>query len=464
MRYLPVCLDLLDAPALVAGGGAVAARRIDLLRRAGARITVVAPVLHATLEPQVRAGTLTWYARGFEPADLDGARIAIAATDDPATNAAVARAARAAGIPVNVADAPELSTFIVPAIIDRSPLVVAVTSGGTAPLIATRVRERIEAQLDESWGRLASFAGRWRERIRAATITGLTRRNFYDWLLTGPVAAAIRAGHEAEAERLLGARLAATSGPAPGFVSLVGAGPGDPDLLTLAALRALQRADVILADRLPPPQVLARARRDAEIIDVGKRPGDGPERQAAINELLVEHARRGRWVVRLKGGDPLVFGRGGEELQQLRAAGIAYEIVPGVTAALACAAHAGIPLTHREHASALQLVTAHGSRGIDDLDWAGLARPGQTLAFYMAARELARVSTRLVGAGLAPDTPVAVVENGTLPEQRVLVTDLARLPEAAARHAIQSPAMLFVGAAAASAAELHWFGAAPLRA
>ncbi|MBM5812951.1 MAG: uroporphyrinogen-III C-methyltransferase, partial [Gammaproteobacteria bacterium] len=415
-----------------------------------------------TLAALARGDALSWRARGFEPADLDGARIAIAATDDPATNAAVARAARAAGIPVNVADAPELSTFIVPAIVDRSPLVIAVTSGGTAPLLATRVRERIEAELDESWGQLARFAGRWRDRIRAATATGIARWNLYDWLLAGPVAAAIRAGHEAEAERLLGARLTAPAAPAAGFVSLVGAGPGDPDLLTLAALHALQRADVILADRLPPPQVLARARRDAEIIDVGKRPGDGPERQAAINELLVEHARRGRWVVRLKGGDPLVFGRGGEELRHLRAAGIAYEIVPGVTAALACAAHAGIPLTHREHASALQLVTAHGSRSIDDLDWTGLARPGQTLAFYMASRELARVSARLIGAGLAPDTPAAVVENGTLPEQRVLVTDLERLPAAAERHALQSPAMLFVGAAAASAAELHWFGAAPL--
>ncbi len=464
MRYLPVCLDLLDTPALVVGGGPVAARRIDLLRRAGARVTVVAPELLAPLAGLARDGFLRWHERHFEPADVVEARIVIAATDDRAVNAAVASAARAAGIPVNVVDAPELSSFIVPAIVDRSPILVAITSGGVAPLLATRLRERIEAQLDESWGRLAVFAGRWRARIRAATAAGATRRNLYDWLLEGPVAAAVRAGRETDADQLLAERLDTGDSPAAGFVSLVGAGPGDPDLLTLAALRALQRADVILSDRLPPPQILARARRDAEVIDVGKRPGDGPERQAAINQLMVEHARRGRYVVRLKGGDPLVFGRGGEELAELRAAGIAYEIVPGVTAALACAAHAGIPLTHREHASALQLVTAHCRGTMDDIDWSGLARPGQTLAFYMATKELTSVCARLVAAGLAATTPAALVENGTLPEQRVLVADLARLREGAARHGIQSPAILFVGAVAACASELHWFGAAPLEA
>jgi uroporphyrin-III C-methyltransferase/precorrin-2 dehydrogenase/sirohydrochlorin ferrochelatase len=257
-------------------------------------------------------------------------------------------------------------------------------------------------------------------------------------------------------------RLARPEETAPGKVTLVGAGPGDRGLLTLHALRALQQADVILSDRLVSAEILALARREAQVISVGKQPGGHGARQSRINRLLVVHARRGRAVVRLKGGDPFVFGRGGEELEYLRRHGVAYEVVPGITAALACAAYAGIPLTHREHSQGLQFVTAHCRDSLDRIDWQGLARPGQTLAFYMGVAELGTLRDRLTGAGLSPATPAVLVENGTRPEQRVIVTTLATLPEGAARQAISSPAMLFVGEVAGLANRLGWFGKAPI--
>lgn len=462
MRYFPAFLDLHGAPALVVGGGEVAARKLDLLHQAGARITVVAPDVTARISALVQEQELRWFPRPFDSADVEGMNIVIGATGDREVNAAVARAAREAGIPVNVVDDAALSSFIVPAIVDRSPLVVAISSGGVAPMLATRVRALIENLLDESWGRLALFAERWRARIRSGFGDLSARRRFYDWLLAGPVAALLRAGRDGAADRLLAERLAAGSSEPSGFVTLVGAGPGDPELLTLRALNALQTADVILVDRLVSPQVLARARRDAEIIDVGKTQGGHGARQERINRRLVAEARRGRRVVRLKGGDPFVFGRGGEELEYLQRHGIAFEVVPGITAALACAAYAGIPLTHRDHAQGLQFVTAHCRESLDGIDWAGLARPGQTLAFYMGVAELDAIRDRLTAVGLSPATPVALVENGTRERQRVVVTELTDLPAAAQRHSVGSPSMLFVGDVAALATKLHWFGAAPI--
>jgi uroporphyrin-III C-methyltransferase/precorrin-2 dehydrogenase/sirohydrochlorin ferrochelatase len=288
------------------------------------------------------------------------------------------------------------------------------------------------------------------------------RRQFYDWLLDGPVAAAVRAGRESEADLLLKTQLGRKAKTPAGKVMLVGAGPGDPGLLTLRALRALQQADVILADRLLSAEILGLARREAEIIDVGKQPGGHGARQGRINRLLVVHARRGHAVVRLKGGDPFIFGRGGEELEYLKRHGIAYEVVPGITAALACAAYAGIPLTHRDHSHGLQFVTAHCRDSLDRVDWRGLARPGQTLAFYMGVAELDVVRERLIEAGLPPATPAALVENGSRPEQRVLVTELAALAAAARSHAMTTPALLFVGEVAGLAPQLAWFGREPL--
>jgi uroporphyrin-III C-methyltransferase/precorrin-2 dehydrogenase/sirohydrochlorin ferrochelatase len=461
MRHFPIFLDLRGAPVLIVGGGEIAARKLGLVRAAGAAATVIAP--HAV--PAIAGlppSELRWNVRRFEPADVRGVRLVIAATGNREVNAAVAAAAREANVPVNVVDDPALSTFIMPAIVDRSPITVAISSGGAAPMLATRLRERIEAMLDDSWGRLAQFADRWRARIRAALPDLADRRRFYDWLLDGPIAGAVRSGREQDADELIGRRLASGARKSAGKVTLVGAGPGDAGLLTLRALRALQQADVILADRLVSAEILALARREAQIIDVGKTPGGHGARQGRINRLLVVHARRGRVVVRLKGGDPFIFGRGGEELEYLRRHRVAYEVVPGITAALACAAYAGIPLTHRDQAHGLQLVTAHCRESFDRVDWRGLARSGQTLAIYMGVGELEAVRDRLIEGGLNPATPAALVQDGTRPQQRVVVTTLAVLPDAARRQDIASPAMLFIGEAAGFAKRLGWFGDAPV--
>jgi len=462
MRHLPVFLDLQGAPALLVGGGRIAARKLALLRSAGAAVTVVAPAACPEIVAQAARGEVAWHKRRFATDDVAGVRIVFAATDDEAANDAVAAAARAASIPVNVADDGARSSFILPAIVDRSPLVVAVSSGGAAPMLATAVRARIEALLDESWSRLAAFADRWRAAIRSARPAVPARRRLYEWLLDGPVAEAVRAGREPEAQRLLEGALAEAA-PAPrGFVSLVGAGPGDPELLTLRALRALQAADVILADRLVGPEILARARREAEVVDVGKSAGGPGASQERINRLLVHHARRGRRVVRLKGGDPLVFGRGGEEADWLARHGVPFEIVPGITAALGCAAYAGIPLTDRRFAETVHFVTAHGADAADRVDWAGLAGRRQTLVVYMGVAAVGRVRERLLAARLPAATPVAIIENGTLPGQRVLLTDLGGLESAVASHAVGSPALLVIGESAAEAARLAWFGPAPV--
>jgi uroporphyrin-III C-methyltransferase/precorrin-2 dehydrogenase/sirohydrochlorin ferrochelatase len=462
MRHLPVFLDLQAAPALLVGGGGVAARKLALLRSVGAEVTVVAPSACPEIAGLAGRGEVCWRQRRFEPGDVAGMRIVFAATDDAPVNDAVANAARAAGVPVNVADDGARSNFILPAIVDRSPLVVAVSSGGAAPMLATAVRARIEALLDASWSRLAGFADRWRQAIRSARPAIASRRRLYEWLLEGPVAGAVRAGREAEAERLLRAALASKAPEPRGFVSLVGAGPGDPELLTLRALRALQAADVILADRLVGPDILSRARREAEVVDVGKAAGGGGASQDRINRLLVHHARRGRRVVRLKGGDPLVFGRGGEEADWLARHGVPFEIVPGITAALGCAAYAGIPLTDRRFAETLHFVTAHGADAAERVDWQRLAGRRQTLVVYMGVAAAARVRERLLQARLPAATPVAIVENGTLPGQRVLLTDLAGLESTAAAQQVASPALLVIGESAAESARLAWFGPPPV--
>jgi uroporphyrin-III C-methyltransferase/precorrin-2 dehydrogenase/sirohydrochlorin ferrochelatase len=463
MRYLPLFLDLHGRRAVVVGGGVIAGRKVDLVAAAGPRILLVAPTLSEALAARLARGEVEHAAAGFEPAQLDGAAFVVAATDDRAVNAAVAAAARARGIPVNVVDDLELSDAILPAIVDRSPLVVAISTAGTAPVLARFLRERIEAVVDDSVGRLAAFLAGWRGRIKAAAADLRERRRLYDWILHGPVAQRLRSRDEAGAAALLERRLGegdlACSG---GRVTVVGAGPGDPGLLTLNALRALQAADVVLHDRLVSPEILALARREAELIEVGKSASGHSVAQARIHELMAEHVALGRHVVRLKGGDPFIFGRGGEELQFLRELGISFEVVPGVTAALACAAYAGIPLTHREHARSVRFVTAHCRESIDAVDWRGLARSDETLAVYMGAGTLPRLAAELVRHGRPACTPAAIVENGTRAEQRVLLGDLATLPALAEAEGIGSPALIIVGEVARHAATLHWFGAAPV--
>jgi len=461
MRYYPVFLDLRDRPVLLVGGGAVAQRKQVLLLRAGAALRVVAPQAHPAFHAAAAEGRLALRLRGFRADDLEGAVFAIAATDDPAVNAEVAAAARARGVPVNVVDAPALCSAILPAVVDRDPLIVAIGSEGSAPVLARRLRERIEALLDPSLGALARLLERWRGRVRERFAAVPQRRSLWERAIDGAPAAALRAGRSEDAEAAMAALLATAETRSGGEVVLVGAGPGDPGLLTLHALRAIQDADVVFHDALVSDAVLELVRRDADRVLVGKRGGAHSVAQADIHRQLLEAARAGLRVVRLKGGDPLTFARGGEELAFLRQHGIPYRIVPGITAAAACAAYAGIPLTHRAHAQSLTLVTAHCAESLDRLDWRALAAPNQTLAVYMGVAVAAALSQRLLAARAAPSTPVAIIENGSRAGQRVILCRLDALVDRITSERVSAPAMLLVGSVAALARTQHWFGTPP---
>lgn len=463
----PLFVDLRGRRVVVVGGGVVARRKVTALLEAGARIRVVAPRLLDELQAEADAGRLDHVADVFAATHLDDAWLVVAATDDAAVNEAVADAARARRLWANVVDDVERSTVQVPARVERGPLQVAISSGGAAPMLARHLRERLETELDESWADLARLLARYRRLIRARFPDIGARRDFFERVIQGEVPALLRAGRPDDARAALRALLGEAPARRRGRVVLVGAGPGDAGLLTLRALRVLSQADVVLHDRLVSRDVLDRVRRDAELIDVGKQAG-GPgslqahaSTQERIHALMLEHARAGRTVVRLKGGDPFVFGRGGEELEVLAAHGIPFEVVPGITAALACAAYAGIPLTHRGHAQSLRFATAHGRDDVDRLDWPGLAASRQTVVFYMGVAAAARVAAELVAHGRAASTPVAVVENGSRSGQRVLLGDLASLPDLVRVHDVRSPALLIVGEVAALAGRLHWFGSAP---
>lgn len=465
----PLFADLRGRKVLVVGGGPVARRKVEALLDAGARVVVGAPSLEPGLAAWVAAGRVIHVRGSFLPAWLDDAWLAIAATNDATTNRAVATAARSRRVWTNVVDDTALSHFHVPARVQRGPLQIAISSGGGAPMLARLVREQLETQFDDAWGALAELLGRHRDKIRERWPSLARRRHGFARLLDGQLLSLLRRGQSKAAEAAFDGMLSSDTddaSPRQGSVVLVGAGPGDPGLLTLHALRALNEADVILHDRLVSDAVLALARRDAERIAVGKPEAGAASRtgttQQRINALLVEHAQAGRRVVRLKGGDPCVFGRGGEELDILRAHDIPYEVVPGITAAAACAAYAGIPLTHRERAQSLCLATAHCQDSLDNLDWTVLARPRQTLAIYMGVGLLEALQARLIASGMEPTTPFALVENGSLPWQRVVTGKLSALAREARHHAVKPPALLIVGDVAALADSLHWFGAPPL--
>ncbi len=464
----PVFADLRDREVLVVGGGTVALRKTIALREAGAAVRVGAPVLNAELSAMASRGEIHHLPGHFAPHWLDGAWFVVAATDDDAVNRAVADEGQARRIWVNVVDDARASSVQIPARVDRGPLQVAISSGGAAPMLARHVREMLETALDASLGQLAELLGRERGRIRARFPQLGARRKFFERLLRGPVPALLCRRQHLAAEREFIAQLHAETSAPHGSVALVGAGPGDPGLLTLRALRVLNEADVILHDRLVSDEVLQLVRRDAQRIEVGKQAGNHHATQAQIHALMLEHARAGKRVVRLKGGDPFVFGRGGEELEVLRAAGIDFEVVPGITAALACAAYAGVPLTHRDHAQSVRFVTAHHKEPHDggdagEPDWRALALERQTLAVYMGVAGLERFSTRLIEHGRAASTPFAIVENGSRANQRVIVGALSELAQRAREHDVQSPALLIVGEVASLAGSLHWYGAPPLR-
>jgi uroporphyrin-III C-methyltransferase/precorrin-2 dehydrogenase/sirohydrochlorin ferrochelatase len=458
MEHLPIFLKLAGEPCAVIGGGEVAARKVALLLSAGARVTVTAPQLCPALAELAQQGRIDHRAATFEPGALAGVALVIAATDDRTVNAEVSRRARAQGTPVNVVDDPELCSFILPAIVDRSPVLIAVSTGGASPVLARLLRARLESLIPATYGQLASLAQRFRERVKRA-LPPSSRRPFWERVLQGPIAELVLSGRLRQAEDSLELALedSAQRGPEPGEVYLVGAGPGDPDLLTFAALRLMQQADVVLYDNLVSPAIVDLTRRDAERIYVGKRRADHTMRQEQINALMIELAKKGKRVLRLKGGDPYVFGRGGEEIESLAATGVRFQVVPGITAACGVAAYAGIPLTHRDYAQSCVLVTGHLKDGTMDLDWHGLARPRQTLVIYMGLLGLEALCAQLIAHGMPPDMPAAVVQQATLPQQRVVTATLAELARKVEAAGLRPPTLVIVGDVVKLRAKLAWY-------
>ncbi|MDD9308131.1 siroheme synthase CysG [Aeromonas hydrophila] len=456
MDYLPIFCRLDNKPVLLVGGGEVAERKARLLLDAGAHLTVVAPELDPELAELAANGSIEWLAGEFAPAHLTGKWLVVAATDRREVNALVYQSANQARIFANVVDDPKRSSFIMPSIIDRSPLMVAISSGGKAPLLARLLREKLEAMLPQHLGAVATFAGSLRDRVKARFATMGERRRFWERLLGADrLGQALARGDSASAHQLADTLFAEES-KAHGEVVLVGAGPGDPGLLTLHALRQMQQADVVVYDRLVSDEVMALVRRDAKRIFVGKQAGNHCVPQEGINQLLLDEAKKGQRVVRLKGGDPFIFGRGGEELETLVGTGIGFQVVPGITAASGCAAYAGIPLTHRDHAQSVRFVTAHGKGGAQDLDWPLLAKDRQTLVFYMGLSSCGVIREQLLAHGKGGDTPVALIERGTQPSQRVIRGTLDQLPELAV--GVESPALIMVGSVVTLADQLAWFG------
>jgi uroporphyrin-III C-methyltransferase/precorrin-2 dehydrogenase/sirohydrochlorin ferrochelatase len=465
VNYFPVFFDLTAQRVLVVGGGEVALRKVALLERSGALITLVAPDVLAEIQARAAAGKINLAVREFAPDDLDGARLVIVATSRRAVNRWIAALSEARGIPVNVVDDREASRFIVPAIIDRDPVLVAISTGGTSPVLARRLRERLEAVIPKKIGELALWLRALRHSARRRLRSIDERRRFFENIVDGAAARRFIEG-DAHGAQALAQQLLARTSTAPrakGEVTLVGAGPGDPELLTLKALRALQDADVILHDRLVPEGVLDMARRDAARICVGKAAGGIGSTQKEINALLIDHAQQGKRVVRLKGGDPFIFGRGGEEMEALAEAQISFSVIPGVTAAAGCAAYAGIPLTHRDYAHSVTFVTGHADKDGREPDWQALAKPGITAVFYMGLARVERIAAQLVAHGAPTSLPAAVVAQGTLQDQRVVTGTLATIAKVTAASNVRSPALLIVGEVVALHASLAWFNnAAPL--
>jgi uroporphyrin-III C-methyltransferase/precorrin-2 dehydrogenase/sirohydrochlorin ferrochelatase len=456
MEYLPIFLDLRDAPCLVVGGGEVAARKVSLLLEAKARVTVVAPGLCPTLAEQAAAGRISHRAERFAPGHLADVSLAIAATDDREVNRHVSEEARRRRIPVNVVDDPEFCSFIMPAIVDRSPVVIAVSTGGASPVLARLMRARLETLIPATYGRLAALVDRFRDAVKSK-LPQPARRPFWEKVLQGPIAEMVLSGRQAEAEDALRKEIEEGKPAETGEVYLVGGGPGNPDLLTFRALKLMQQADVVLHDALVSPEVLNLVRRDAERVYVGKQRDFHTLRQHEINDLLVKLAREGKRVLRLKGGDPFIFGRGGEEIETLAAQGIRFEVVPGITAASGVAAYAGIPLTHRDCAQSCVFVTGHLRDNTINLDWEGLVRPDQTIVIYMGLHGLDILCRELIAHGQSRLTPAAIIQQGTTVNQKVVTGTLEDLPRLAAEARLHPPTLIIVGEVVRLREKLAWF-------
>ena len=458
MDYLPIFLAVRDEPCLLVGGSPAAEPKARLLLRAGARLVIVATTLTPGLRELAGEGGVTWRRRGFRDSDLDGVRLVIVAAGDDALASAVADAARRRGIPVNAVDRRSLCSFILPSILDRSPLVAAVSTGGAAPVLARILRARLETVIPAQLGRLARFLGEARPAVLRRIADSALRRRFFEDLVDGPIAEQVLAGREDDARGALASALIEyESADRAGEVYLVGAGPGDPDLLTFRALRLMQKADVVVYDRLVSKAVLDLARRDAERIYAGKQPGYHAIPQHEINDLLARLALAGKRVLRLKGGDPFIFGRGGEEIETLAALGVPFQVVPGITAASGCAAYAGIPLTHREHAQSCIFVTGRRKIEEETLDWDSLVRPNQTVVIYMGLAGLETICNGLLRHGLPPQTPAALIEQGTTTAQVVHAGTVGTLASIVEGKRPRAPTLVIVGEVVRLREKLAWY-------
>jgi uroporphyrin-III C-methyltransferase / precorrin-2 dehydrogenase / sirohydrochlorin ferrochelatase len=459
MKFLPIFLDIKQRPCIVVGGGEVAARKASQLISAHGKVSIVAPSLNAELLALLDKGEIEHIPQEFFEACLDACVLVIAATDDAHVNEQVSKFAQARNLPVNVVDNPALCSFIMPSVVNRDPVQIAISTGGASPVLARLLRARLETMVPSAYGRLALLMQDFRDRVKQRFTSMQQRRRFWEQVLQGPVAEMLFAGQDKAALEALEKQLEDVDSEIDrgGEVYLVGGGPGDPDLLTFRALRLMQQAEVILYDRLVAPVIVDMCRKDAERIYVGKEQDRHAVPQAEINQLLVKHAKAGKRVLRLKGGDPFIFGRGGEEIESLMEEGISFQIVPGITAAAGCASYAGVPLTHRDYAHSCIFVTGHMKDGKLDLNWQSLVQPRQTLAVYMGVTGIETLCRGLIEHGLSGETPAAVIQQGTRPEQRTYVGKLNNLAQIIASHDVTPPSMLIIGEVVKLQEKLNWF-------
>jgi uroporphyrin-III C-methyltransferase/precorrin-2 dehydrogenase/sirohydrochlorin ferrochelatase len=459
MDHLPIFINVRQNPCLVIGGGDIALRKINLLIKAQAKVDCLSPLFCEGITNLSQNGDVNLIQKSFESDDIKDYAIIIASTDDSSVNALISKSAKKARIPVNVVDSPELSSFIMPSIVDRSPVIIAVSSAGRAPVLARIIRAKLETVIPSAYGVLAEIAGEYRQKVKDRFSKIKDRRAFWESIFSGVIAEKVFSGRINEAKDDIEKQLKQASQMELGEVYLVGAGPGDPDLLTFKALRLIQQADVVLYDRLVSKGVMELVRRDSELIYVGKKGGSQEStRQIDINDQLVELAKSGKRVCRLKGGDPFIFGRGGEEIESLSEHGIPFQVVPGITAASGCSSYAGIPLTHRDYSQSCRFVTAHLKNGTTNLPWDEFVIDQQTIVFYMALSGANYICQKLMEHGMDKDMPIAIIEKGTMPEQKVYISSLTKLPDLLATEDIHAPTLMIVGEVVKLNEKLNWYG------
>lgn len=458
MQALPIFFNIAQRPCIVIGGGDVATRKVIMLRKAQGQVIVISPELCEELREMHAQGEIDYVPAEFHAEQLTSACLVIAATDDEAVNEAVSVAAKRLNIPVNVVDAPALCTFTMGSVIDRSPVVIAISSEGNAPVLARHIRSKIETMLPAAYGRIAAIAGEFRDQVKAKFSNLPARRRFWEDVLNGPLVERVLSGQEQAARELLGELLSQQQdAPTRGEVYLVGGGPGDPDLLTFRALRLMQQCDVCVYDKLVSKEVMELVRRDAELVYVGKSRDQHTLPQEEINALLAKLALEGKRVLRLKGGDPFIFGRGGEEIETLMQHGVPFQVVPGITAANGVSSYAGIPLTHRDYAQACLFITGHLKDGTIDLDWQAMARPKQTVVVYMGLVGLEQICSKLIAQGVSPEMPAAVIQQGTTQKQRVVESTLQHLAADVTAAGLKPPSLTIIGEVVKLRSRLNWF-------